>query len=1389
MTIIDTGSSASFIPQLSTRIEFDRLDLKPANLVARSADNQPIAITQKANMLISVEGITSPVEATFYLLPNRTDILSFDAIIGLDLIRALNIRVEQRQGKMVAIWNDQIIGVETEVSAQPAVALLRHESLPADTVEALVSSYSDIFSEIATTYIDTEPMAIPLIRKSYFKARLRRQSNEDLLEIHNQITRLLQNDIIEPSNSPYSSNVHLVPKKNGQKRLVVNFIPLNEISKKDNYPLPQLEDLFSALRGARYYAALDCTEGFLQIPILESHRERTAFTTPQGLFHFKRCPFGYTNSPAKFQRTMNQVFEQGLYRRCVVYIDDILVYGKTQEELINNLEWVFERCRSKRVQLKASKCKFLATEIDFLGFKVSHNSIAPVPGKGDPLKEGIPVDKLGVLSILGTMNYYARFIPEFAEKTRDLRRLTRKDIEFKWSEDLSKKLDALRLDLERATPQEIPDTYSPKVLHLLVLESTIEASCYDGKGRLINRAGRALGESELNYTPAEKALLTLILGLDKFGTYCRGPLVVQTDCKGLDLALKLKERPERINRLMLRLPPDLLFYTRLVPKREVITSALKSTRPPEEIFYTDGACARNGRKNCIASWAVLATLNPKLTESGLVDAPKPSNQVAEIFAAIRACQIALQHKLKEIILVTDSRYVEQSMNVWFDRWITNGWKDSRGRPVVNKELLATLLKLRNSLTITCLHTKGHADDDNNNKVDLMAKAILEKHLAACLVVTGPPEIDQSGDYEIQTIKERLPQDPKLGEKFLVSNDNLYFRDPSLPALCRNRLYVPRTCRTLLMKIAHDDPLFGGHLGQKKTRGKLAGYYWPAMTSEIAAYIDQCETCQRNKVDKQPKYGLLQPITTSSIFERVHVDIIGPLNVSSIGNRYIITAIDAFSRYAAAKAVPKVKTDDIIGFLVEEIIARYGPPKYLVSDNGPQFVSDKFKEFLQETGIKGSRTTDYHPSANGMDERFNGTIVKILKNYIANTHCDWDKKLPWALFIYNTTTHTSTKLTPYAVLFGYNPRVPLASPLSEEVTEQTSSLVGTQNRHDNIRQYALRNSGLSRESYKQYYDRHRQKQSFQLMDQVLVRAHRIREGQSRKLLPRWEGPYSIISFLQHNQEPQAVVILDTDRLRTRRVAFQDVKPYKPPDSSDGAAPTQDLHTDLHGPRPSPTRDIISAPRARECGSSAHSLGLDKAPQAPIAGSPTVVASRRPLTSTPTLEPSSPTARVPDAASHPSPTRDTQSRPAANVRVPLATPVPRARERGSTANRLGLDQAKQAPIAGSPTAVASRRPLTSTPTLEPSSPTACVPDAINNLRSDKDLIPSVSRESHNRDPVSSDSSHDNRPALPIFSDNPDEPSAESEDELIQVEAFNRALDASRLKLGKSVKRRRL
>lgn len=1150
--VIDTGATGSFVSGNSDIVSKSAKSTLTNYISIKTADKRSLSTTQTIQATVAPTMRESKsINLKLYVIPERDEIMGHEVILGMDAIRDLELTIEKLNGSMIARVNTQVIAEEHRMlgamqmqstncaSSRRANELIHAKCNPFDK---LVAEFLCIFAESIVTFIDTTPMTIQLATDFSTKAKPRPHSKEDILEIDRQITKLLDNDIIENSESTFSANVHLVPKKNGTRRMVVDYRFLNDISVKDHYPLPQINNMFRSLRDAEYFATLDCTDGFFQIPVDPADRYKTAFITEIGSYQYKRCPFGFTNSPAKFQRTMNDVFREGLYKKCVVYIDDILVFGKTVSELLANLRWVFTQCKSRTVKLKRTKCVINSKEVEFLGFKISKNKIAPVQGKYDPIGLTEPTKKEDIRAILGSFNHYSRFISNYADKTEPIRRLTRNDVKFEWSQSLTNIVNELKEDLNKATFETIADSMTPKFITIYISNISLEVTCYDINNNLVGRTGFVLKASEKNYTSTELQLLAVTHAYNKLGPFLKGPVTFRTTDKTLLPALKLVQRPERVTRLMLRLPPDAKFDVELVPGRTELENALSTDVCYDEVFYTDGACIRNGKSNCQASWAVLATINHKLSSSGLVDYLRMSNQIAEIFAILKACEIAQKERMTNILIVTDSKYAAGAIQKWIAAWKTNDWKDNRGKPVINQELLKKLSKYIDTLNISCLHVKGHATDLNNLRVDRMAKDVLDKSIKLGVIGLDSSIFSQENDGEIEQILSNLEADPILQQKYAVRHGELYYIDPNMPLDSRQRLFAPKSARNLLLRVAHDDPLYGGHLGIKKTKVKLLGYYWPKMSKDIENYIESCLICQQQKASKQPKHGLLQPIRTSKCFEQIHVDIVGPIHETPRNNRNVITAIDAYSRYGFAKPVPQAKATDVIKFLYDEIIRHHGPPKRIVSDNGPQFTSAEFKQFVARLGIKHHKTCEYHPQSNGMDERLNGTLTKIVKNYITPpTRTDWDLKIQPAVFVYNTTRHESIRVSPYTALYGFNPRSPLRSLESSQTDRNDQS--ENVDRHESIRKFIDISAEQARETQSKSYNLKRQPQNFSIFDVVKAKVHRSLPGESAKLLPNWEAPCVITKIIKSGSQPVAVELINLTNSKRRRSAFQDIRHLK------------------------------------------------------------------------------------------------------------------------------------------------------------------------------------------------------------------------------------------------------
>jgi hypothetical protein len=225
--------------------------------------------------------------------------------------------------------------------------------------------------------------------------------------------------------------VLFVEKKDGTQQMCVDYRSLNEVTINNKYPLPRIEDLFDQMKGASIFSKIDLRSGYHQLKIRESDIPKTAFRTWYGLYEYTVMSFGLTNAPAYFMYLMNKVSMEYLDKFVVVFIDDIIIFSRTEEEHENHLRMVLEKLRSNQLYTKFSKFEFWLTEVAFLGHVISAGGISVDPSKvKDVLNWMPPTNALKIRSFLGLAGYYHRFIKDFSKIAKPMTRLLEKNKDF-----------------------------------------------------------------------------------------------------------------------------------------------------------------------------------------------------------------------------------------------------------------------------------------------------------------------------------------------------------------------------------------------------------------------------------------------------------------------------------------------------------------------------------------------------------------------------------------------------------------------------------------------------------------------------------------------------------------------------------------------------------------------------------------------------------------------------------------------------------------------------------------------------------------------------------------------------------------------------------------------
>src|SRR5215218_1417468 len=354
---------------------------------------------------------------------------------------------------------------------------------------------------------------------------------------------------------------------------------------------------------------------------------------------------------------------------------------------------------------------------------------------------------------------------------------------------------------------------------------------------------------------------------------------------------------------------------------------------------------------------------------------------------------------------------------------------------------------------------------------------------------------------------------KVADHYTIHNNNLYRVDSKHDThggrqQLDYRLVIDTYQKLPLLRQVHDEPL-GGHLGQENTYNRLSKtHYWPGMKNDIFTYVRTCKKCQKREIRRGE--APLEPIKKKTQpFYQVGIDVMGPLPQTMTGKRYIVAAVDHFTKWIEAEAVESNDAQTIAHFIHKNIITTHGVPVILTSDRGTEFVNELVTVLTQVYGIKHIRTTAYHPQGNGQVERINRSIKNLLSKNLPKK-ADWSHYLASVLFTTRVTRSATTKFSPSELLYGYQIRQPFESDdIEPEDLDQEEYASKEFARIQQIREQAGRFIIKAQARQKASHDdRVHILEPLEIGDLVLLYRNVVEANWSAKLEPKWEGPYRI-----------------------------------------------------------------------------------------------------------------------------------------------------------------------------------------------------------------------------------------------------------------------------------------
>lgn len=580
--LLDSGATADFIDaRLVAELRLKKYQLDTIGEIYLASEGVKVSVSTEVTLDLNCHGVK--VRRGFFVYPQLTEPLVFGTPFMIDFAKFLNLSAQEFNGLPLNKRRPQVLSQvkRKSITHIDATRLERHcKSRDNEVFTLLVklieyrpgilpnsvdptlfnlAEFADVVtdhlpeglppSDVIQHSIEVIPGHEPPHRSPY------RLSLEDKKELTQQIDQLLQDGKIEPCGSPYGAPVIFVKKKDGTKRLCVDYRALNNITVRERFPLPLIDDIFDALAGSKVFSSVDLLSGYHQVKIADQDVYKTAFVTPFGQYAWRVMPFGLTNAPSTFQHLMNQIFHPILQKFVVVYLDDILIYSKTPEEHAQHLSIVLNILRENRLIAKASKCFFFQTELRFLGHILRPTGIFPDPDKIKTIQNWTAIKSIKqAQSFLGLCGFYRRFIHNYSKYTACIHDYIAGKLP--WTALHQQMFDQLR---ERLT--------SPPILILPHPDNTFvlytDASGYY-MGAVLNQVdadnklqgvvayeSRKFKGAELNYDVREKEFLAIIHALKKWRHYLLGkPFILYTDHHSLQYVLTQKTPTGRIARWM-----------------------------------------------------------------------------------------------------------------------------------------------------------------------------------------------------------------------------------------------------------------------------------------------------------------------------------------------------------------------------------------------------------------------------------------------------------------------------------------------------------------------------------------------------------------------------------------------------------------------------------------------------------------------------------------------------------------------------------------------------------------------------------------------------------------------------------------------------------------------
>ena len=481
------------------------------------------------------------------------------------------VRLENDQ-QPIKLQNSQILNdLGTKLSHLPLVQ--RKE------LAEVITQYREVFPDVPskTNLIehdvdvgDSAPIKQHPYRVSPMKKEL----------LDKEVQYMLKNDIIEESQSNWSSPCILVPKHDGGFRFCTDFRKVNNKTKSDSFPIPRIADCIDQIGNAKFVSTFDMLKNYWQVPLTQRAREIAAFVTPSGLYQYKVMPFGMKNAPATFQRMVNKLVRD--IDGCEGYIDDVVIFSDNWSDHIRQIERFFQIMREAKLTINLMKSEFGKATVKYLGHIVGQGQVRPLDAKIQTIvKYPIPTSRKELAGFLGMAGYYRNFCLNFSDIAAPLTNLLSKKVKFVWTDDCQLAFDKVKLLLQKSPVLKSPDYEKPFKLIIdssdVGTGSVLVQEASDGLDHPVSYFSKKFLKYQKNYSVVEKETLGLVLALEHFDVYLGSTpfkIKVYTDHNPLTFLKTMKNKNQRLVRWSLALQEYNLEIQHIPGSENVVADAL-----------------------------------------------------------------------------------------------------------------------------------------------------------------------------------------------------------------------------------------------------------------------------------------------------------------------------------------------------------------------------------------------------------------------------------------------------------------------------------------------------------------------------------------------------------------------------------------------------------------------------------------------------------------------------------------------------------------------------------------------------------------------------------------------------------------------------------------------